>query len=186
MVNKFKLNIFYYIRLFLFKDSSAAFDVEKFRQEVLAQHNAFRAEQCADPLQRNSTLDDRAQNWTDKIVETGQFVHSNTTKYGENSFYQVPFDFNKDNGIFLFEIELKIIFFILGATPVIVWYNEKANYTVANPGRTLHFTQVVWKATKIIGVGVRQVSNNGLVVVVNYYPRGNYENQFAQNVGCSN
>ncbi len=79
-----------------------------------------------------------------------------------------------------------IYLFILGATPVIFWYNEKSNYTVANPERTLHFTQVVWKATKYIGVGVCDMSNNGIVVVVNYSPRGNYENQFAQNVGCSN
>ena len=38
----------------------------------------------------------------------------------------------------------------------------------------------------MIGVGVGRTSKNGLVVVVNYYPRGNYENQFAQNVGCPN
>jgi hypothetical protein len=89
----------------------------------------------------------------------------------------------------LFEIELskktKHFFFILGATPVTLWYSEKSNYTVTNPGRTLHFTQLVWKLTKIIGVGVCDIPNNGIVVVVNYYPRGNYENQFAHNVGCS-
>ena len=39
----------------------------------------------------------------------------------------------------------------------------------------------------MLGVGVSHIANNnGIVVVVNYYPRGNYENQFAHNVGCSN
>jgi hypothetical protein len=66
------------------------------------------------------------------------------------------------------------------------WYIERANYTVAHPGRALHYTQLVWKATKSIGIGVCDIPTNGLMVVVNYYPRGNYENQFAQNVGCSN
>ncbi len=90
------MKIFYW---FLFKDSSAR-DVEKFRQEVLAQHNLYRAEQCAGPLQRNNTLDDIAQKWCSQIATTGQFVHSNTTDYGENSFQKIPTDPNKDNGIF--------------------------------------------------------------------------------------
>ncbi len=108
MVSKFKLNILYYIHLFLAKDSSIL-DKEIFRQEVLMQHNIFRQEQCANPLQRNTTIDKIAQTWCDYLAATGQFVHSNTTEYGENSFQKIPFDFNDDDGIFFyFEVEEKI------------------------------------------------------------------------------
>jgi hypothetical protein len=96
MVKKFSVE---YIWLFLFEDSSAR-DIDKFRQEVLAQHNTVRAEQCANPLQSNTTLDKIAQNWCNRIATTGQLVHSNTTDYGENSFQKIPSD-PKDNGILL-------------------------------------------------------------------------------------
>jgi len=36
----------------------------------------------------------------------------------------------------------------------------------------------------MLGVGICAIPSKGLIVVANYYPRGNYENQFAQNVGC--
>jgi uncharacterized protein YkwD len=85
--------------MFLSKGSSAR-DDETFRQQVLTQHNIYRKEQCADPLQRNKTLDGIAQTWCNQLAATGKFVHSNTTEYGENSFQKVPFDFAKENGRF--------------------------------------------------------------------------------------
>lgn len=42
---------------------------------------------------------------------------------------------------------------------------------------TGHFTQVVWKATKRLGCG-----QAGKFVVCNYYPAGNVQGQFRDNV----
>ena len=97
---KYKLIKYIFLSNSSFEDSST-FDLERFRQEVLTQHNTFRSEQCAAPLQRNTKLDEIAQKWSEEIVKTGQFVRSNTTDYGENSFQQIPFDSTKENGIFL-------------------------------------------------------------------------------------
>lgn len=48
---------------------------------------------------------------------------------------------------------------------------------------TGHFTQVVWKSSQRLGVGIGFANNgNTAVVVANYGPPGNYLNQFAQNV----
>ena len=49
--------------------------------------------------------------------------------------------------------------------------------------KTGHLTQVVWKGSKQLGVGVA-FANNGhtAVVVANYSPPGNYLNKFPENV----
>jgi Cysteine-rich secretory protein family len=45
-----------------------------------------------------------------------------------------------------------------------------------------HFTQVVWKSSKELGVGKAKSRSGRIYVVANYYPPGNYQGQFAQNV----
>ncbi|CAF1636971.1 unnamed protein product, partial [Adineta ricciae] len=142
--------------------------LERYRQEALAQHNLFRAQCKAEPLQYNATLEQRAQAWCDQSASTGQFNHSGTIEYGETSYKKSPFDFNQDNG----------------ATPVFAWFNEKSKYSVANPETALHFTQVVWKNSRQFGLGICNVTNGGVLFVANYYPRGNYKDQFAANVDC--
>ena len=45
-----------------------------------------------------------------------------------------------------------------------MWYKEVKNYDWENPGysqATGHFSQVVWKATKMIGVGMAQYERDG-------------------------
>lgn len=44
-----------------------------------------------------------------------------------------------------------------------------------------HFTQMVWKGTKEIGVG-KAFSKDGVYVVVHYHPGGNVMGQFKDNV----
>jgi hypothetical protein len=48
---------------------------------------------------------------------------------------------------------------------------------------TGHFTQVVWKSTSKLGIGIA-LSNEGkkAVVVAQYGPPGNYTGQFPENV----
>jgi hypothetical protein len=54
----------------------------------------------------------------------------------------------------------------------------------SKPETGLHFSQVVWAATKFLGLGVCNITDGGVLFVANYYPRGNYQDQFAQNVLC--
>lgn len=72
----------------------------KFRAEVLNQHNVVRAQQCADPLVRNATLEQEAQKYCEDMAKSGNFAHSNRTDAGENSYQHTPFDFTKYNGRF--------------------------------------------------------------------------------------
>lgn len=68
---------------------------------------------------------------------------------------------------------------------VIYRYSEIKYYQFGYGGfsmQTGHFTQVVWKDTKELGVAIGRARNNKLYIVANYYPPGNYQGRFQQNV----
>lgn len=78
------------------------------------------------------------------------------------------------------------------------WYNEIANYDfdlgkkIDESGQsTGHFTQVVWKTSQKIGCGAiestEKISISGgnwyaATIICNYYPPGNFNNAYVQNV----
>lgn len=71
---------------------------------------------------------------------------------------------------------------VLQATKL--WYDEVSKYDYNHPGfgmHTGHFTQVVWKNTKHMGIGVGR-SDDAVYVCGSYDPPGNYKGQFPENV----
>jgi hypothetical protein len=65
------------------------------------------------------------------------------------------------------------------------WYSEIQNYNFNKPGfhtRTGHFTQLVWKSSKELGMGIAQAADGTWYVVANYSPPGNISGQFPLNV----
>ena len=145
-------------------------NLETERQEMLTQHNYYRALHQVDDLVRLSGIENIAQNYSQYLVSIGTMVHSSNyyqgSKLGEN-LYWGP----KKNGI--------------GKSAVDLWYNEVSEYDFNNPGYKSgigHFTQVVWKNSKKLGCGIGCGSNNYCYVVCNYNPAGNYLNSFGSNV----
>ena len=67
------------------------------------------------------------------------------------------------------------------------WYNEISNYdfntgTAINSSQPwLHFTQIVWRSSSELGVGVAS-GNGSHYVVARYRPRGNLPGLFDRNV----
>ena len=67
------------------------------------------------------------------------------------------------------------------------WYDEIKDYDFKKGGQKGdgvigHFTQLVWKNTKEVGFGIG--FNGGFCVgVANYFPGGNYNNEYLKNVG---
>jgi hypothetical protein len=45
-----------------------------------------------------------------------------------------------------------------------------------------HFSQVVWKNSKELGIAMARDQTGKVIVVANYNPPGNYIGQFTQNV----
>ena len=66
------------------------------------------------------------------------------------------------------------------------WYIEIDDYDFStgdskNDNMIGNFTQVVWKGSKELEIGV-SCGRNGCFVVANYYPGGNYVGEYANNV----
>ncbi|MGE3538726.1 MAG: CAP family protein [Candidatus Tectimicrobiota bacterium] len=144
-------------------------DVPAFRAAVLKQHNTYRASHGVPPLALSTPLNQVAQHYAEQLARSNRLVHSGHAQYGENLY-----TFRSSNHAPPSP-----------ATVVERWYNERASYNYAQPGfqgRTGHFTQVVWKASTTLGIGIAQAVDGTWYVVSNYYPPGNIAGHFPTNV----
>lgn len=70
------------------------------------------------------------------------------------------------------------------------WYKEIKDYTFGQPdpgvkfSKVGHFTQLVWKDSKRLGVGKAISGSKAVYVVCNYDPPGNFKNRYAENVSA--
>ena len=77
-----------------------------------------------------------------------------------------------------------LLLLIIGKSATKSWYDEVKLYNFNGGGFSMatgHFTQVVWKASRKLGVGVA-TKNGKTFVVANYSPAGNFGNEYRQNV----
>merc|ERR1712038_608170 len=144
-------------------------DLDKFRQDSLAAHNAYRAKHGVAALKLSSELNALAQEWADHLIAENAFEHRPNNNNGENIYMPSGRAAQEQ---------------AQGA--VDSWYSEIKDYTFGKePSRggpvTGHFTQVVWKGSTEVGVGVAQEGSK-VVVVANYSPPGNYIGQYVDNV----
>ncbi|KAM3960130.1 ectin [Aphomia sociella] len=96
--------------------------------------------------------------------------YSHNKKYGENVYCGWTMDTNTK---------------IKARDCVDRWYSEINQFSFGREPEELkcgHFTQIVWKTTKELGIGSAKSKSGKLYVVANYHPPGNWGNQFAKNV----
>ncbi|XP_032904586.1 uncharacterized protein LOC116990755 [Amblyraja radiata] len=141
-----------------------------FIAELLKEHNSLRARHQSPPLQVNPELSAEAQKWAEHLVTIKTLQHSDT-KYGENIWFK--WSSNKATPT--------------GADASESWYNEIKKYDFKSPGfhsETGHFTQLVWKASRELGVGYATDGKGMFFVVAVYNPPGNITNPgcFKENV----
>jgi len=139
--------------------------IDQFRAECLKAHNEYRRKHGVGPLKLDSTISNFAQNWANTIASRRQLEHSSDRKYGENIYWSSGKS-------------------ITGKAPVDSWYDEIKQYSYKNASfssGTGHFTQVVWKSSCDLGVGMACVGNE-VYVVASYYPVGNVYGEFSKNV----
>ncbi|XP_069791713.1 GLI pathogenesis-related 2 isoform X2 [Narcine bancroftii] len=146
------------------RNVASASDNEKgaFIVELLKEHNRLRAQHQSPSLQVNSELSEQAQKWAEHLVNIKTLQHS-STKYGENLWYK--WSSNK--------------VFPTGTEVSQAWYKEIEEYNFDAPGfhsGTGHFTQLVWKASREIGVGIATDGKGKFIVVAVYNPAGNISN----------
>jgi uncharacterized protein YkwD len=125
-------------------------------KEVISAHNFYRRDVGTPPLAWSDDLAASAQEWAKQLIETGTFAPRRDRIFGEN----------------LFEV--------MGgsSTPaevVSAWASEVANYNHATNSCTArcgHYTQVVWRSTKLVGCAVARDATRE-VWVCDYAPHGN-------------
>ena len=126
-------------------------------REFVDAHNIVRSRVGTAPLTWSDRLAGVAQEWANRLMANGQFVHSHNPNYGEN----------------LYEISGG------AATPNLVvkaFADEVSDYDYrSNTCRGVcgHYTQVVWNDTKEVGCAVARGGRRE-VWVCEYYPPGNW------------
>ncbi|XP_071502492.1 Golgi-associated plant pathogenesis-related protein 1-like [Diadema antillarum] len=144
----------------------------KFRRDALKAHNKYRAEHGAPALKIDSKINKYAQKWAETCAKKSQLAHRSEHQYGENIHY--AFDSRGTENI-------------TGEMASKAFYDEINNYNFSNPGFTSgtgHFTQLVWKSSLRVGIGVavNPQNKNQVFSVFNYEPAGNVQGQFPENV----
>ncbi|KAL9983713.1 hypothetical protein ACROYT_G005931 [Oculina patagonica] len=142
--------------------------MDSFGKEALEAHNKFRKAHQAPPLTWSSALARDAETWAKQIAREGRLRHDDT-KDGENVFM-----------VFGREID--------GTDAVNSWYSEVKDYDFSKSGyqsNTGHFTQVVWKGSKELGIGKAKSADGKMFVVGRYRPAGNNMRAFKENVFTS-
>lgn len=134
-------------------------------QKALDFHNAARKEVGVPPLKWSTVLAKFAQEWAEHLAKTGDFSHrpysgSWAQKYGENIFYGYG-----------------TVYTVLDASES--WYSEKkdfinvplneSNWSVAG-----HYSQMVWRNTETVGIGIAKSKDGSYIIVANYNIPGNW------------
>ena len=132
--------------------------------------NKFRYKHKVPNLQYNKTLELFAQNWCQYLMDNNLFMHSKNRLYGENLYYQINY-INQDNTLIVNE-------------SIKAWYDENTlyNYNLNQfQFEAGHFTALVWKNTKLYGIGFIK-KNSKSIVCMNTFPPGNVDGAYLKNV----
>lgn len=148
-------------------------DKKQVTNECLQAINKYRKNHKVAALKYNIELDSIAQKWADRLASTNSLSHSSSTYKGERLGENCFKNWSSKNAS------------ISGNEVADSWYSEIKDYNFnTNSGsNTGHFTQLIWKESKEIGIGL-SVSRDGksCVVVANFYPAGNFKGRYAENV----
>ncbi|KAF5289263.1 hypothetical protein FQA39_LY15193 [Lamprigera yunnana] len=151
-------------------NSSNQSDFDQFQLDVLKVHNEYRRKHGVSELKLSNEICKYAKQWAEQCSKTANMAHRPNSSYGENIFYMYSSDYS---------------YVPLARDVVKAWYDEMKDYTFGTETikyNTLHFTQVIWKNTSELGVGMAKNSKGQTYVVANYNPRGNILSQFTANV----
>ncbi len=146
---------------FIFGASGA---VGTFGKTILERHNYYRSYHEAPALTWNKSIADAAKSWVSKC----NFTHDARRKYGEN--------------LYMIRNMSSVTPVYLARDAAALWYSEVNIYDYNKP-KYNHFTQVVWKNTKMLGCAWKYCKiPRACILSCKYYPHGNIVGKFAQNV----
>lgn len=146
-------------------------EIGEFEKDCLKAHNEFRSKHGVKMLKLNSKLCKFAGEWATNLASRANPIHRSNSPYGENIFC------TWSNSPYRMVVH--------GREPVEHWYGEVESHVFNKEPTTLrtgHFTQVIWRDSKELGVGQAQSKSGQVVIVCNYDPPGNFIGSFSENV----
>nr|XP_022326648.1 cell wall protein PRY3-like isoform X2 [Crassostrea virginica] len=147
--------------------------LKAFIDECVKVHNTYRKKHGASSLSHAKDLSAFAQKWAEHLASTNSFQHSDCMHKGERLGENIACKWSSSGGDYS------------GKDVCDQWYSEISKHDFQNEPRSLgsgHFTQMVWKASKEIGVGKAKTSGGKVIVVASYRPAGNLVGSFTENV----
>jgi pathogenesis-related protein 1 len=136
-------------------------------QAILDHHNKIRNDLNIPPLSWSAELASYAQAWADSLASSDNCTlqHREHPSFGENLYMASSSESFKP------------------VSASLAWYSEIEKYTYSKIGEgnwqsSLHYTQMIWKNTKELGVGMATCPNGNVIVVANYSPSGNYSGEY--------
>ncbi|KAL1502315.1 hypothetical protein ABEB36_007480 [Hypothenemus hampei] len=145
-------------------------DIQQFARDALKVHNEYRRKHSVPDLVLNHDMSKYAQEWADTCARTSSLQHRANNPYGENIVSMYSSDYSHVP---------------TARDSVKKWYDEIKQHTYGGdkvPQSSLHFTQIIWKDSKELGVGIAKNKKGQTYVVCNYNPKGNCIGQFTENV----
>lgn len=144
--------------------------LEEFHEECLQAHNEYRRLHGVPELRLDKKLCKYSQEWAEHLAKVKNTCHRPKSIYGENIFFFWSSNPRER---------------VKGNDPVDNWYKEIEKHTFGVEPKTLksgHMTQVLWKTSQRLGVGVARNVEGQTYVVCNYDPAGNYVGTYTKNV----
>ena len=152
-----------------------------FEQDCLDTHNSYRHRHGTSALLWDEAIASGARNWSQFLLQNQSLLHDTTHSFGENlGFLAIIPAQNICNSA----AETSCV---RCSQIVDQWYNESSNYdfndgTPIDPSLPyLHFTQVVWRSSSKLGMGVAS-GGNSHYFVARYDPGGNVGGRFVREV----
>lgn len=162
--------------------------LDKFGQAVLDSHNEYRQLHCCPPLHWSDGCTKLAQTLAEYMALNNTLKTYTTQGYGQNTAFFMNLSLSGSLDQKHISIMDSVVSDKLLAQYMCeVWYREGQNYSFVNPGFntngcvTSHFTQMLWKGTKEVGVAKLTRDGRTFAVAV-YKPQGNVSGEFEANV----
>ncbi|KAK3095530.1 hypothetical protein FSP39_015722 [Pinctada imbricata] len=149
-----------------------------FIEAAIEEQNRYRSLHGTPPLTHSVVLSNYAQKWAEELSKRDSFAHSNCTlddgtRVGENlavGFTGTGIEMPAKNAVQMWYDEIKDYEKFFGGEPDMKEFMQFG-----------HFTQIVWKETKEVGIG-KILKDGKTIIVGTYLPPGNLVGSFKDNV----